>query len=627
MEKETNINNNKNNYEKMNETNFNKNSNESNIQNSQISNFIPLNNQISNNFQNNNFNLYNNNYINTENQIFNKNNMNNINNYYNNQNYNKNDFNYNKFNNNQMFREYDMNNSNNNNNYDDSNAKQINQEKYILNKTAKNKYIQKRTNYIPKNLITFSSQSNNQNNPSKLNQDNYMNLPNLYFNNILSSEYKNIFDNHNSRQKKNTNNNYNNSVNNEIDKNYKNIINDINVNSNENEENDKSNDAIVFKAFTHIFDTNLINVKGILTDNFFFKNKCPTSIIDNVQFTLNNFTDMEGNIISFRWKKFYTLELICKKIFSSKNYAFYTLKLINLKPVNIGNLEMTFKYYYNTCENNTLFIIEYHLDKGILSEVFKEEFLDIDMKEICKSCQNIINQIKRESTHLSSIFFKSSKKDAWNAIMNLNKKNYINYMNEYDLEFYSKNNEKNENNTNGINNIDKENCIQKGDIIIIKRKKNKMFAKLIVENIKIEKEKNEIIINCEEYDDDIKSEDENNSENNNSSIINVSIIKQKIYFSIKKIKKNICFCEFKHIWGEQISEQKIIFLNYLKNKSLMLFKRKIEDSNETISKIQQDINKDNNTLKKNKNFEINKDDIKNDQENINFFYLLCPVKK
>ena len=428
-------------------------------------------------------------------------------------------------------------------------------------------------------------------------------------------------------KKKNTNNNYNNSVNNEIDKNYKNIINDRNVKSNENEENDKSNDAIVFKAFTHIFDTNLINVKEILIDNFFFKNKCPTSIIDNVQFTLNNFTDREGNIISFRWKKFYTLELICKKRFSSKNYAFYTLKLINLKPVNIGNLEMTFKYYYNTCENNTLFIIEYHLDKGILSEVFKEEFLDIDMKEICKSCQNIINQIKRESTHLSSIFFKSSKKDAWNAIMNLNKKSYINYMNEYDLEFYSKNNEKNENNTNGINNIDKENCIQKGDIIIIKRKKNKMFAKLIVENIKIEKEKNEIIVNCEECDDDIKSEDENNSENNNSSIINVSIIKQKIYFSIKKIKKNICFCEFKHIWGEQISEQKIIFLNYLKNKSIMLFKRKIEDSNESISKIQQDINKDNNNLKKNKNFEINKDDIKNDHENINVFYLLCPVKK
>ena len=632
MEKENTKKDNKNNFEKRNnENNINKNNNESNIKNDNInhfSQFIPLNNQISNNSQNNNYNnLYHNYFLNAENQIFNHNNIKDNKNNYNDINYNNNNFNYNKYNNNnQIFREYDMNKSNNNinennNNYD--NLTKINQDKFLQNQSSKNKFIQKRTNYIPKNLITFSSQNNNQNNPPKLSQDNYMNLPNLYYNNILTSEFKNSFDSHNSNQKKNLNNIYNNSVNNEIDKNYRNIINDINVNSKENEDNDKNNDDIVFKAFTHIFDTNLNDVKEILTDNLFFKNVCPASIIDNVQFTLNNFSDKVGNTISFRWKKFYTLELICNKAFSSKNYAFYTLKLINLKPVNIGNLQMTFKYYYNTCENNTLFIIEYLLDKGILSEVFKEEFLDIDMKEICKSCQKVINQIKKESTHLSSIFFKSSKEDAWDAIMNLNKKQYINYMNEYDLEFYSKNNEKNENNNN---NIEKENYIQKGDIIIVKRKKNTIFAKLLVEDIKIEKEKNEIIISCEDSDDDTKREDDNNSENNNSSKTRVSIIKQKIYFSIKKIKKNICFCEFKHLWREQISDQKIIFLNYLKNKSLMLFKRKIEDSNDKILKIQQDINNDKNYLKKNKNIELNKDD-NNDNEKINFFYLLCPVKK
>ena len=190
------------------------------------------------------------------------------------------------------------------------------------------------------------------------------------------------------QDKKNSNNFHNISVNNEIDNNYRNIIKDISVNSNENENNKKNNDVILFKASTEKFDINLNDVKEILTDNLFFKNMCPTSIIDNVQFTLNNFSDKKGNIISFRWKEFYILEFIYKKTFFNKNYAYYTLKLINLKPLNIRNLEMTFKYYYNTCENNTLFIIEYFLDKGILTKVFKEEFLDIDERNMKKLSKN-----------------------------------------------------------------------------------------------------------------------------------------------------------------------------------------------------------------------------------------------
>ena len=74
---------------------------------------------------------------------------------------------------------------------------QIKQEKINLFK--------KKTNYIPKNLITFTSQNNNQNNPHnphKLSQDNYIYLPNHYFNHILSFNIKSGFDNHSSRQKK-----------------------------------------------------------------------------------------------------------------------------------------------------------------------------------------------------------------------------------------------------------------------------------------------------------------------------------------------------------------------------------------------------------------------------------------
>ena len=228
---------------------------------------------------------------------------------------------------------------------------------------------------------------------------------------------------------------------------------------------------------------------------------------------------------------------------------------------------MNFKYYYNTCQNNTLFIIEYILGKGILSEVFKEEFLEKDMTDICNNCQNIINQRKEERNHLSTIFFNTSKEIAWKCIMVSNRNRYSNYMNEYDLVYMTKDNIEFDN----INNNDKN--IKKGDIIIIKGKKNKIFVKLIIDDIIIEKDKNEIILSCDNNNENNTNEENNIEKNNEKDNIKVEIIKQKISLSIKEISKNVCFCEFRHTWNDPISDEKIKILNFLKNNSLILINK------------------------------------------------------
>ena len=572
--------------------------------------FSPLNNQqFSNNYNNipNDVfnNLYPNNHFNSKNQMMfqsnfgNFNNTNNYNNYYINQDDNNNQNIFEEFNN--------------------PNINQQHQEINLPRKNIKNKNIQKRTNYIPKNLITFSSPEQAQNiniNPQKLNQnqDYYMTPCNMYYNNILYPENKSGFESQNSNQRKTSNNYYNNSPNDEIDNNFRNIIKDINVE--EVIDKNAKNDNRVFKAFSHVFNANIDEVKETLIDQSFFKNSCPPSIIDNIQFTLNNKSNVKGNMVSLRWKKFYTLELLCTKVYSSKKYKSYTLSLINLKPVNMGNLDMNFKYYYNSCQNNTLFIIEYILNKGILSEVFKEEFLDIDMNEICKNCERVLKSRKIENTHLSSIMLKAPKDYAWSTIINLNQIKHINYLNEYDLEYVPKD-IKNKN-----NNIEKENNLEKGDTIIIKRKKNKTFAKLIIEEINETKEKNDIIFKCEKPNENENKNEKNiiseNKENNNNQK-NVEIIEQKIYLSIKEIKKNLSFCEFKHTWNAPISDKKITILNFLKNHSLILFKSKIEENKDFYFK--------NKLTSKNKNKEVTKEDNNNNDNSIiiNFFNLFCPI--
>ena len=620
MEKDINFENNNSNYSKNVQDYLkfiNNQSNNINNNKNQLLQFQNINNNYSDNFpkSNNiiNNNIYNNNYFNSEQSILKQNNMNLYNNNESNYNFNNN------YNMNNMDKssttEYDnskINNSilseisDNSKHYIHSNN---NSNLEIKEKSFKTKNNSKRINYIPKNLITLQNQAYTQRKLNKSlyipNQDPYISLPNSYYNSILSSEHKNSFDSQNSNHKNSYN--YNNSPIFDNDKNP--------INVNDNEDNGK-----IFKAFSYIFDANLSDLKEILTNHLFFKNDCPSSIIDNVQFTINNFSDTEGNIISFRWKKFYTLQLMCTKTFSSKTSIAYTLTLINLKPVNIGSLEMNFKYYYNTCQNNTLFIIEYVLDKGILSEVFKEEFLDIDMNEICTNCEKILNSQKKEKSHISSIIFKCPKEKAWDILINSNYFKSLNYMNEYDLLFLPANkNEDKSNNLEKDKNNDK-NYIKKGDYIIIKNNKNKkIFAKIVIEDVKNKENENEVICDCKKYNGDDDEDDDDDDDNNNSkeNILmdddknEIEIVNQKMSFCLKEVTKNLCFCEFKHIWNDNIKDEKIRILNFLKNNSLILFKKDLE-----------------NKFKKSKNKESNNKDKKEENNHeINLFNLLCPVKK
>ena len=210
---------------------------------------------------------------------------------------------------------------------------------------------------------------------------------------------------------------------------------------------------------------------------------------------------------------------------------------------------------------------------------------------------------------------KAPKDYAWSTIINLNQIKHINYLNEYDLEYVPKD-IKNKN-----NNTEKENNLEKGDAIIIKRKKNKTFAKLIIEEINETKEKNDIIFKCEKPNENENKNEKNiiseNKENNNQK--NVEIIEQKIYLSIKEIKKNLSFCEFKHTWNAPISDKKITILNFLKNHSLISFKSKIEENKDFYFK--------NKLTSKNKNKEVTKEDNNNNDNSIiiNFFNLFCPI--
>lgn len=306
--------------------------------------------------------------------------------------------------------------------------------------------------------------------------------------------------------------------------------------------------------FTYTFKESLDNIYSTFSNIKTFNNEIFLNFFSNISFSHSENLDEEGNILKFCWKNFYNIQLLCTQKTSSKNFKSFTVKTISISEFVNGNFSLKCKFFYNSCERNTLLVLEFFFDFDIGYELFKEEISNNELINICNNIDEIEMKSKKNIEQIESIIINSNINNVWNLIIDFEKCFNGNYKNINVIKLIVVNEK-------GEKIIGNKLII--GNIIKVIKDENKTISDLIITDIKIDNE------SCYYK---IEMETKNNEKFNNDFII----LKQNVTIGVKKLEENISFLYIKHLTKDFISDEKLNTLSLIKKKLLLSYKMMLE---------------------------------------------------
>ena len=303
--------------------------------------------------------------------------------------------------------------------------------------------------------------------------------------------------------------------------------------------------------FTYVFKESLGRVYDFFNKLNNYKKECFNKFFSNVSFSRSEKLDEEGNLFNFDWKNNHKIQTMCIKQTKTSISKSFTHKTISVSQLPYGNFLLKFKFFYNSCENYTLFTFEIEFDNPIEMDNSNNqiEVLNNDFEFICKEIELILHRDINGLEQTESVIIKNKLKNVWNFIIDF----------EYCFNSFYKP-------LNGIK-LSMEN--DKGEKV--KSLQVGTLIKLIKDDIVIS---NLVIKKINENDD--KSEIFMDSSENKKFSNDCIILEQTCYIMCKKLKENATFLMVKHIGHEFVSDEKLNALSVIKKKILLNYKNILE---------------------------------------------------
>lgn len=142
------------------------------------------------------------------------------------------------------------------------------------------------------------------------------------------------------------------------------------------------------------------------------------NFVSNLKFIKGEHFDEEKAEFTFIWKNYYNLKMMIENVKNGLNYKTYTYRsiLIDRLPFQIS---LVFNYYWNTIEQNTLFIIDLDYQDEFFKELIKEDIKQSDIDNICKNIENYLNSIVQGLEINHGFLLNKPIEEIWKTISNL----------------------------------------------------------------------------------------------------------------------------------------------------------------------------------------------------------------
>ena len=124
---------------------------------------------------------------------------------------------------------------------------------------------------------------------------------------------------------------------------------------------------------------------------------------------LNNL-DVVGLTSNFDWNKKFSLTLKKEKVIKSNDYCELLYKCMNINGLE-NAFDLTFQFYRNSCEKNTLFISTFYPKYNIIIDVIKKECSDNNLKEMCKRIEDLLKSKLKTIIQNESILIERPMKE------------------------------------------------------------------------------------------------------------------------------------------------------------------------------------------------------------------------
>ena len=167
--------------------------------------------------------------------------------------------------------------------------------------------------------------------------------------------------------------------------------------------------------FSYIFDEELERVYECFTDVRINNEIAFKGLISKLKLLNGDKFDEEKNEFTAIWKDYYELKMVVENVKKEQSFKTYTYRALYIDKIPT-EISLVFSFYWNSIDENTIFILDFYYKDEFFGDLFKTEFNVSDKQQICVNIENYLTSIIKGLKIFNSVVIKSNFENIWKNI-------------------------------------------------------------------------------------------------------------------------------------------------------------------------------------------------------------------